>query len=130
MATGTEVSTEAKPKTAFTILAAISVCHLLNDLVQSLIPAIYPLLKTAFQLDFGQIGLITLTNQLTASLLQPVVGTYTDRHPKPYSLTLGMGCTLLGLACLSVAPNFAAILAAVALVGVGSSVFHPESSRA
>ena len=85
MATGTQTPQDVRHRTVFTILAAISFCHLLNDLVQSLLPAIYPLLKTAFRLDFGQIGLITLTNQLTASLLQPVVGLYTDRKPQPYS---------------------------------------------
>ena len=116
-------------KAVFTILAAISFCHFLNDLMQSLIPAIYPLLKVSYHLDFGQIGLITLTSQLTASLLQPVVGLYTDRHPQPYSLAAGMGFTLTGLVLLSMAPSFPAILFAVGLVGVGSSVFHPESSR-
>jgi FSR family fosmidomycin resistance protein-like MFS transporter len=116
-------------KTAFTILAAISFCHLLNDMVQSLIPAIYPLLKTSFGLNFQQIGLITLSSQLTASLLQPVVGHYTDLRPKPYSLSVGMGFTLVGLILLSMAPSFGAILIAAAMVGVGSSVFHPESSR-
>jgi len=133
---GTTVSgiqSPAKPytpeKTAFTILAAISFCHLLNDMVQSLIPAIYPLLKTSFGLNFQQIGLITLSSQLTASLLQPVVGHYTDLRPKPYSLTVGMGFTLIGLILLSIAPSFPAILMAAAMVGVGSSVFHPESSR-
>ncbi|HXI42590.1 MAG TPA: MFS transporter [Bryobacteraceae bacterium] len=118
-----------RPSTAFTILAAISFCHFLNDMVQSLIPAIYPLLKSTFDLDFGQIGLITLTGQTTASLLQPLVGLYTDRRPKPYSLTAGMGFTLVGLLLLSLAPSFDRILLAVALVGVGSAVFHPESSR-
>jgi FSR family fosmidomycin resistance protein-like MFS transporter len=116
-------------KAVFTILAAISFCHFLNDMVQSLIPAIYPLLKNFFHLDFGQVGLITLTGQSTASLLQPLVGLYTDRRPKPYSLTAGMGFTLVGLVILSMAPSFAMLLVAVALVGVGSAVFHPESSR-
>jgi FSR family fosmidomycin resistance protein-like MFS transporter len=116
-------------RAVFSVLAAISVCHLLNDMVQSLIPAIYPILRTAFRLDFAQIGLITLTNQLTASVLQPFVGMYTDRRPQPYSLCGGMAFTLMGLLLLSVAPSFPVILAAVALVGVGSSVFHPESSR-
>lgn len=116
-------------RAAFAVLAAISFCHFLNDMVQSLIPAIYPLLKSSFHLDFGQIGLITLTYQLTASLLQPAVGLYTDRRPMPYSLTAGMGFTLLGLLALSVAANFGALLAGAALVGMGSAVFHPESSR-
>ncbi len=113
----------------FPILFAISFCHLLNDTVQSLIPAIYPILKISFHLDFGQIGLITLTFNLVASLLQPLVGIYTDRNPKPYSLVVGMGLTLLGLLFLSVAPNYAALLVAASFVGMGSAVFHPESSR-
>jgi FSR family fosmidomycin resistance protein-like MFS transporter len=115
--------------TALGILAAISVCHGLNDLMQSVLPAVYPILKQAYRLDFGQIGLITFANQVTASLLQPVIGTFTDARPKPYSLPIGMAFTLLGLLLLSVAPTYAAILVAVAFVGIGSSVFHPESSR-
>ncbi|MEO7653165.1 MAG: MFS transporter, partial [Bryobacteraceae bacterium] len=121
---------EAAPqKTAFKILAAISFCHLLNDLVQSLLPALYPILKQSFHLTFSDIGLITLTFQAAASLLQPVVGSYTDRHPTPYSLAFGMGLTLAGLLLLSIAPSFAILLVAGALVGLGSAVFHPESSR-
>lgn len=116
-------------KTVFPILAAISFSHLLNDMIQSLLPAIYPILKTAYNLDFAKIGLITLTIQLTASLLQPIVGLYTDRYPKPYSLPFGMCFTLTGLVLLSMAPNYPSILFAAALVGMGSSVFHPESSR-
>ena len=115
--------------TAIGILAAISLCHGLNDLMQSVLPAVYPILKEAYRLDFGQIGLITFANQATASLLQPVVGAFTDRRPKPYSLPVGMAFTLVGLLLLSVAPTFGAILIAVAMVGIGSSVFHPESSR-
>ena len=115
--------------TALGILAAISVCHGLNDLMQSVLPATYPILKEAYHLSFGQVGLITFANQVTASLLQPVVGTFTDRSPKPYSLSTGMAFTLVGLLLLSIAPSFLAILAAVALVGIGSSIFHPESSR-
>ena len=114
---------------ALGVLLAVSFSHLMNDLVQSLIPAIYPVLKSSFDLDFGQIGLITLTFQLTASLLQPVVGIYTDRRPMPYSLAIGMGFSLLGLLLLAIASSFAMLLVAVALVGCGSSVFHPESSR-
>ena len=114
---------------ALTILGALSFCHFLNDMAQSLLPAVYPLLKKSFQLSFGQVGLITLTTQLTASLLQPFVGLYTDKHPKPYSLVIGMGFTLVGLILLAYAPTFGIILVASALVGVGSSVFHPESSR-
>ena len=113
----------------FAVLAAITLSHLLNDLVQSLLPAIYPILKVNFGLDFWQIGLITLTNQLTASLLQPVVGLYTDKRPQPYSLAAGMCVTLVGLLVLSVATRFSVLLLAAGLVGVGSSVFHPESSR-
>jgi FSR family fosmidomycin resistance protein-like MFS transporter len=116
-------------RTAFTVLAAISFCHLLNDMVQSLVPAIYPLLKTAFHLDFSQIGLITLTYQVTASLLQPVVGYYTDRRPMPYSLAIGMTFTLVGLVALSIAPTYPTLLGSAMLVGMGSAVFHPESSR-
>jgi MFS transporter, FSR family, fosmidomycin resistance protein len=115
--------------TALGILTTLSFCHLLNDMMQSLLPAIYPILKTAFSLDFGQIGMITLTNQVTASLLQPVIGLYTDRYPKPYSLAIGMGFTLIGMLLLAVAPHYYTVLVAAALVGFGSSVFHPESSR-
>ncbi len=111
------------------ILVAISFCHLLNDLMQSLLPAIYPMLKTDYQLGFTQIGLLTLTYQLTASLLQPAVGWVTDRRPLPLSLPLAMASTLLGLLLLANAPNYRALLLAAALVGVGSSIFHPESSR-
>jgi FSR family fosmidomycin resistance protein-like MFS transporter len=115
--------------TAFRVLAAISFCHLLNDMMQSVIPAVYPILKNTYRLDFGQIGLITLTSQLTASLLQPLVGLYTDHRPTPYSLPVGMTFTMVGLILVSSAPTFAIVLAAVALVGMGSAVFHPESSR-
>ena len=129
--TGAPTLAPSKPleSTAFRILAAISFCHLLNDLMQSVIPAVYPILKDSYHLDFGQIGLITLTSQLTASLLQPVVGLYTDKRATPYSLAVGMGFTLIGLLLLASAPTYLSILAAVALVGMGSSVFHPESSR-
>ena len=116
-------------RTVFTVLAAISFAHLLNDLLQSLVPAIYPVLKARFGLSFGQIGAITLVNQLTASVLQPVVGNVTDRRPMPYSLPIGMASTLAGLLLLSQAASYPSMLCAVALVGVGSSVFHPESSR-
>jgi FSR family fosmidomycin resistance protein-like MFS transporter len=115
--------------TVLTVLAAVSFCHFLNDLIQSLLPAIYPLLKTRYALDFGQIGLLTLTYQITASLLQPLVGWYTDRRPTPYSLAIGMGFTLSGLLLLALATNFTVLLFAAGLVGTGSSVFHPESSR-
>ncbi|HZH11704.1 MAG TPA: MFS transporter [Microvirga sp.] len=119
----------AAERVAVPILVAISVSHLLNDLIQSLLPAIYPILKESFHLDFGQIGLLTLTFQLTASLLQPLVGTYTDRKPQPFSLVLGMGFTLIGLLTLSRAGSYPLLLLGAALVGMGSSVFHPESSR-
>lgn len=115
--------------TAYTVLFAISICHLLNDMMQALLPAIYPLLKAGFGLNFGQIGLITLTFQLTASLLQPLVGLYTDHHPKPYSLVAGMGFSLVGLLVLSVAPSYPVLLLSAGMVGLGSAVFHPESSR-
>jgi FSR family fosmidomycin resistance protein-like MFS transporter len=111
------------------VLGAVSVGHLLNDLIQSLLPAIYPLLKSGFGLDFWHIGLITLTNQLTASLLQPLVGHITDRRPMPYSLAIGMTSTLCGLLLLAFATRFALILPAAALIGIGSAIFHPESSR-
>jgi FSR family fosmidomycin resistance protein-like MFS transporter len=116
-------------KTVGGILAAISISHLLNDTIQSLIPSIYPLLKASFNLSFAQIGLIALTLQLTASLLQPLVGMYTDRHAVPYSLVVGMGSSLAGLLLLSVASTLGMILLAAGLMGIGSSVFHPESSR-
>jgi MFS transporter, FSR family, fosmidomycin resistance protein len=122
-------SPTAPHNTVLAILFALSFSHLLNDTMQSLLPAIYPLLKTSFHLSFAQVGLITLTNQLTASLLQPLVGLYTDQYPKPYSLAVGMGFTLAGLVLLGLATHFAIILAAAALVGMGSSVFHPEASR-
>jgi MFS transporter, FSR family, fosmidomycin resistance protein len=119
----------AMARTTYPILAAVSFCHLLNDLLQSVIPAAYPILKAAYQLDFGQIGLITLAAQLTASLLQPVVGIYTDRRPLPYSLAIGMCFTFCGLVLLSSAPSYPFVLGAVGCVGLGSAVFHPESSR-
>lgn len=115
--------------TTFAILVSLSVCHLLNDMNQSLVPAIYPILKDSYRLDFGQIGLITLAFQLTASMLQPVVGMVTDKRPQPFSLPIAMCCSLVGLLLLSVAGSYPMILLAAALVGVGSSVFHPESSR-
>jgi FSR family fosmidomycin resistance protein-like MFS transporter len=119
----------ADRQTTLAVLAALSVSHLLNDTVQSLIAAVYPILKDAYALTFTQVGLITLAFQLTASLLQPVVGLYTDRRPRPFSLPLGMAASLFGLVLLSVAADFPTILLAAALVGVGSSVFHPEASR-
>jgi FSR family fosmidomycin resistance protein-like MFS transporter len=136
MATGTELGAiqeqarvETAAKTVFPILLSISFCHLLNDTVQSLIPAVYPLLKEALRLNLGQVGVIALTSQFTASILQPLVGLYTDRRPQPYSLAVGMGVTLLGLLFFAIAASYGAVLGAAALVGIGSAVFHPESSR-
>lgn len=117
------------PRTAFGILGAISLSHLLNDMLQSLILALYPLLQADFSLSFVQIGMITLTFQLASSLLQPVVGYYTDKHPMPWSLPIGMCFTLCGLVLLALAGSFGMVLLAAGLVGTGSSVFHPESSR-
>ncbi|HVW97710.1 MAG TPA: MFS transporter [Mucilaginibacter sp.] len=116
-------------KTIFSVLIAISISHFLNDMIQSIITSVYPLLKQHFKLSFTQIGLITFTFQITASLLQPFVGFFTDRKPRPFSLAVGMGVTLCGLVMLSRAPNFTGILVAVAMMGIGSSIFHPESSR-
>jgi MFS transporter, FSR family, fosmidomycin resistance protein len=118
-----------RERTSYAVLAMISFCHFLNDMIQSLLPAIYPILKGDFHLNFGQVGLITFTNQLTASVLQPVVGSFTDKRPQPFSLTIGMAFTLVGLVMLSTASSFPLILAAAAMVGIGSAVFHPESSR-
>ena len=116
-------------QTIFSILFTISFTHLLNDMLQAVIPAVYPVMKAKFHLTFTQIGLITFTYQLTASILQPFVGFYTDKRPRPYSLAVAMGFTLLGLVAVSLASSFINILLAVSLIGVGSSIFHPESSR-
>jgi MFS transporter, FSR family, fosmidomycin resistance protein len=116
-------------QTVMPVLLAISLCHLLNDTIQSLISAIYPIVKESYHLNFTQIGLITFTFQCTASLLQPCVGFYTDRNPKPYSLAVGMIITLVGLMLLAFANGFYFLLASVGLLGVGSAIFHPESSR-
>src|SRR5713226_3447122 len=126
---GAGARTGAGEKTVFKVLLAISFCHLLNDTVQSLLPAIYPLLRNTFHLDFGQVGLIAFTSTFTASLLQPLVGLYSDRHHKPYFLAVGMGISMIGLLAFAMAPSYATVLFAAALVGMGSSVFHPESSR-
>ncbi|MEX0697629.1 MAG: MFS transporter [Dongiaceae bacterium] len=115
--------------TVFAVLIAISVSHMLNDTIQSLLMGIYPVLKDSFALDYTQIGLISFTFLVTASVLQPMIGIATDRRPMPYSLPLGMASSLAGLILLSVAPNFAALLVAAALIGLGSAVFHPEASR-
>ncbi len=123
------VAVPTREGTIFRVLFAISFCHLLNDMIQSLVPAIYPILKSSYALSFAQVGLITLGFQLTASLLQPLVGIAADRRPLPYSLAAGMGFTLAGLLLLARADGFGMILIAAALIGSGSSVFHPESSR-
>ena len=114
---------------AYVVLGSISLSHFLNDTMQSLIPSVYPILKESYALDFAQIGLITLAFQFTASLLQPVVGHFTDREARPFSLAIGMGFTFFGLLLLSIAQHYAVILVAAALVGLGSAVFHPESAR-
>ncbi len=111
------------------VLLALSLTHLLNDMIQSLIPAIYPIIKDAYHLDYGQIGIITLTFQLTASIFQPVIGHITDKRPMPYSVVAGMGSTLLGLIVLAYAGSYATLLVGAALVGLGSSIFHPEATR-
>jgi MFS transporter, FSR family, fosmidomycin resistance protein len=115
--------------TTFAVILSLSFCHLLNDLMQSLVPALYPILKSSYGLSFSQVGLITLAFQFTASMLQPVVGLYTDRHPRPYSLTVGIGLTLVGLLLMSRASTYPAILLAATLIGMGSAIFHPEASR-
>jgi FSR family fosmidomycin resistance protein-like MFS transporter len=124
------IAAPARPGTTIVpVLGAISLCHMLNDTLQSLLPAVYPILKGGFHLSFGQIGFLTLTYQITASLLQPLVGRYTDRNPLPYSLSAGMGFTLIGLVTLGFAPDYGVLLAGAACLGIGSSIFHPESSR-
>ncbi|MQT43601.1 MULTISPECIES: MFS transporter [unclassified Pseudomonas] len=122
------VSSQSSPL-VMRVIAACALAHLINDLIQAVLPSIYPMLKANYDLSFTQIGLITLTFQLTASLLQPGVGYYTDRHPKPWLLPAGMVCTLIGILMLAFVGSFTAILVASALIGVGSSTFHPETSR-
>ena len=122
-------STASTNTTTFAVILSLSFCHLLNDMMQSLVPALYPILKDNYALSFGQVGLITLAFQCTASMLQPLVGLYTDRKPQPYSLMVGMGFTLVGLLLMSRADSYPMILIAAALIGMGSSVFHPEASR-
>ena len=129
VALGATLSLPAAPKAEYRVLGAISSSHMVNDMMQSLILAMYPILKGDFHLSFVQIGFITLTYQLTASLLQPLIGLYTDRRPLPYSLPCGMVSTLIGLLLLAFAPSYAVLLLAAAFVGMGSAVFHPESSR-
>jgi FSR family fosmidomycin resistance protein-like MFS transporter len=122
-------TTPAISATTFSVILSLSFCHLLNDLMQSLVPALYPILKTSYGLSFSQVGLITLAFQCTASMLQPLVGLYTDRRPQPYSLTAGISLTLIGLLLMSRASTYPAILVAAMLIGMGSSIFHPEASR-
>jgi FSR family fosmidomycin resistance protein-like MFS transporter len=122
-------TSEMAQKTVFSILFSISFAHLLNDLIQSMIPSVYPILKENYDLSFSQIGLITFAFQLTASIFQPFVGYYTDKHPKPFSQIFGMLFSLMGIIVLSYASNFYAIIVAVMLIGTGSSIFHPESAR-
>src|SRR6201996_212037 len=122
-------TTQLAKRTIFPILFTISFTHLLNDLIQAVLPAVYPLIKTNFSLTFSQIGIITLTVQTTASLLQPFVGIYADKNPRPYFLALAMVFVLSGLVCVAFAPSYATILIAVCLMGIGSAIFHPEASR-
>lgn len=129
MTTAENTSAPAHNDTVIAVLSALSICHLLNDMMQSLLPSIYPILKDSYQLDFSQIGFITLAFQLTASLLQPLVGMYTDRYPKPYSAAIGMGMTVIGLGLIANANSYPLLLVAAACVGIGSAIFHPESSR-
>src|SRR6202142_3699269 len=128
-AVAVETAMPAATDALLPVLISLSFCHMLNDLMQSLIPALYPMMKQQFHLDFTQVGLITLSFQLTASLLQPTIGVYTDRRPQPYSLAVGMGATLIGLVLLSLAHNYAMVVFSAAMVGIGSAVFHPEASR-
>jgi len=129
----TKPTTTSQPglaqQTVYTVLYSISFAHLLNDMIQAVIPAIYPLIKESFHLDFSQIGLVTLAYQLTASILQPFFGLYTDRYPKPFSLAIGMAISLFGLFNLAYASSFYWILLSVSIIGVGSAIFHPDSSR-
>jgi FSR family fosmidomycin resistance protein-like MFS transporter len=129
MSTTTIAAPVKAGRTVAPVLGAISFCHLLNDMMQSLLPAVYPILKGGFNLNFGEIGLLTLIYQITASLLQPMIGLYTDKKPQPYSLPVGMGFTLAGMVVLALAPSYLLLLAGAAMLGVGSSIFHPESSR-
>lgn len=125
----TAADTTNQQRTIYSILLIISLGHFLNDMIQSVIPSVYPILRDEYNLSFLQIGIITLVVQMTSSIMQPIVGTYTDRHPHPYSLAAGMTFTLAGILLLAVASSFSIILISVALVGFGSAIFHPESSR-
>jgi FSR family fosmidomycin resistance protein-like MFS transporter len=115
--------------TAFPVLGAVSFCHMLNDMMQALLPAVYPILRGGFDLSFAQVGLLTLVYQMTASILQPLIGFYTDKRPQPYSLPFAMVSSLLGLVTLAFAPNYAMLMFGASMLGLGSSIFHPESSR-
>lgn len=129
MSAAQQPSKSGTENTVLSIILATSLGHFLNDMMQSLLPAIYPMLKDNYHLDFWQIGLLTFTFQMTASILQPLVGIYTDRKPLPYSLSFGMGCTLVGLLLLATAHHYSILVLGAACVGFGSSVFHPEASR-
>lgn len=129
MTTNLESPPKIIQKTTYSILFIISFSHLINDLLQAVVPSMYPLLKENFNLNFSQIGIITFTYQIVASILQPFVGMYTDKKSKPYSLIVGMSFTLVGLFLVSIASSFAYLLMSVSLIGIGSSIFHPESSR-
>jgi FSR family fosmidomycin resistance protein-like MFS transporter len=122
-------TTTVQPKAYIAVLLVLGSTHLLNDLLQALIPAIYPIIKDKYALDFVQIGLITLTFQIAGSLLQPLVGHYTDQHPMPYSTAIGMIFTLVGVVCLAFATSYFMILVSVASIGIGSSIYHPEATR-
>ena len=126
---GNADNTKAMQGTAYAILIIISISHFLNDMIQSVVPSIYPMIKEDFSLSFAQIGLITFVFQLASSILQPFTGLYADRHPRPYALSLGMCFTLAGLLLLAFAGNFWMIILAVSVIGFGSTVFHPEASR-
>jgi FSR family fosmidomycin resistance protein-like MFS transporter len=122
-------TTQLAKKTIFPILFTISFAHLLNDMIQAVLPAVYPLIKTNFRLSFSQIGIITLAVQTTSSLFQPFVGFYADKRPRPYFLALAMVFVLSGIICVSFAPSYGTILLAVCLLGTGAAIFHPEASR-
>ena len=120
---------QTRARTVFPVLWAVSLCHLLNDMTQALLPAVYPILRGNLDLSFAQVGFLTFVYQLTASLLQPFIGHYTDRRPMPYSLPFGMASSMAGLLTIAFAPSYAMLLVGSMLLGVGSSIFHPESSR-
>ncbi len=120
---------QPKARPAFSVLGAVSFCHMLNDMMQALLPAVYPILRGGFSLSFAQIGTLTLVYQVTASILQPLIGFYTDNRPQPYSLPFAMLASMMGLVTLAFAPSYEVLLAGAAMLGLGSSIFHPESSR-